>query len=189
MRYNNANVDGTEKRGKAMADNVTGVSNVHPRENLYERDYYTWALGQARALREKWVEELDWENLAEEVGDLARRDAHRLRSQLARLLAHLLKWQLQPTRRSNSWRGSIRGARDAIRELLDESPGLKPRLPELLEKAYRAGVNLAVEETNLDVSRFPAASPWTFEQAMNEDFWPQAETGPRRKPRKRSQRN
>jgi hypothetical protein len=189
MRYNNANIDGTEKRGKAMADNVTGVSNVHPRENLYERDYYTWALEQARALREKRIEELDWENLAEEVGDLARRDAHSLRSQLARLLAHLLKWQLQPTRRTNSWRGSIRGARDAIRELLDESPGLKPRLPELLEKAYRAGVNLAVEETNLDVSRFPAASPWTFEEAINEDFWPQAETGPRRKPRKRSRRN
>jgi hypothetical protein len=46
------------------------------------------------------MEELDWENLAEEVGDLGRSEARNLRTQLARLLAHLLKWQPQPTRRT-----------------------------------------------------------------------------------------
>jgi Domain of unknown function DUF29 len=174
---------------KPMTNSVSPVSGCKPRISLYERDYYSWALNQARALQDKRVEELDWENLAEEVEDLARRDAHSLRSQLARLLAHLLKWQLQPARRTNSWRGSIRGARDAIRELLDESPGLKPQLPELFQKAYRAGVNLAVEETNLHESRFPASSPWSFEQAMNEDFWPRAAIRFRRKPATRSRRN
>ena len=164
------------------------ASNSRLRAGLYQRDYYTWALEQARALQERRIAELDWENLAEEVGDLGRSEARGLSSQLTRLLAHLLKWQLQPTRRTNSWRGSIRGARDAIREFLDESLGLKPRLPELFEKAYRAGINLAIEETNLDLSRFPAASPWTFEEAMNEDFWPRAETGPRHRPTRRSRR-
>ena len=172
-----------------MTNSVSPVSDSNPRSGLYERDYYSWALNQARALQERRIEELDWENLAEEVEDLARRDAHSLRSQLARLLAHLLKWQLQPTRRTNSWRGSIRGARDAIRELLDESPGLKPRLPELFQRAYRAGVNLAVEETNLNESRFPASSPWSFEQAMNENFWPRAAIESRRKPATRSRRS
>jgi uncharacterized protein DUF29 len=161
-----------------MSKNLMPASKSRLREGLYERDYYTWALEQARALQERRIAELDWENLAEEVGDLGRSEARGLSSQLARLLAHLLKWQLQPTRRTNRWRGSIRGARDAIREFLDESPGLKPWLPELFEKTYRAGVNQAIEETNLDVSRFPAASPWTFNEAMNEDFWPRAETGP-----------
>ncbi len=59
--------------------------------SLYERDYYTWALEQARALQERRIEEVDWENLAEEIGDLGRSEARSVRSQLARLLAHLLK--------------------------------------------------------------------------------------------------
>jgi hypothetical protein len=146
--------------------------------SVYERDFYTWALEQARALQERRVDALDWENLSDEVGGLARSEARTLRSQLARLLAHLLKWQLQSALRtrsrssSNSWRGSVEGARDEVRELLDENPGLKPRVPELFAKGYKAAVNLATEETGLDESKFPASCPWTFEQAMDEGFWP-----------------
>jgi hypothetical protein len=165
-----------------MADKANPVADPNRRDSLYERDYYSWALDQARVLQEKRVEELDWENLAEEVGDWGRSEARGLTSQLARLLAHLLKWQLQPRGRSNSGRGSIRGARNAIRELLDESPGLKRRLPELFEKAYRAGINLAVEETNLDESRFFPTAPWTFQQAMDDEFWPNSENLSSNKP-------
>jgi hypothetical protein len=39
---------------------------VH-KQSLYERDYYTWALEQARALREHRLEDLDWDNVADEV--------------------------------------------------------------------------------------------------------------------------
>ena len=46
----------------------------------YQRDPYSWALAQARALRQRRAVELDWDNLAEEVEDLARRDAHALQS-------------------------------------------------------------------------------------------------------------
>jgi Domain of unknown function DUF29 len=56
-------------------------NNVMPaaadRQSLYERNYYTWALKQARALKEHRAEMLDWENLAEEVGDLARSETAR----------------------------------------------------------------------------------------------------------------
>ena len=99
-------------------------------------------------MQKRQVEALDWQNLAEEVADLGRSEARGLRSQLARLLAHLLKWQLQPRRRTNSWRGSIRSARRGIRGLLDESPGLKSRLLELFPKAYQTAIDLACEETD-----------------------------------------
>ena len=45
---------------------------------LYERDFYTWTQHQAGALRRAAAERvntselIDWENLAEEVEDLAR---------------------------------------------------------------------------------------------------------------------
>jgi hypothetical protein len=47
---------------------------------LYDRDFYSWAREQARALLEHRIEELDWENLAEEVADLARGERYAFRS-------------------------------------------------------------------------------------------------------------
>ena len=62
----------------------------HPASS-YNSDPYTWALAQARALRERRPAELDWDNLAEEVEDLARRDARALQGNYEVLIAHLLK--------------------------------------------------------------------------------------------------
>jgi hypothetical protein len=170
-----------------MPDSVTRVSNSHVRDNLYERDYYTWSIDQARALQERRVDALDWENLADEVGDLGRNVARSVKSQLARLLTHLLKWRFEAERRKHSettaksWRISIGNARDEVLDLLQENPGLKPQVPELFARAYRRALNRAQRETGLGSSMFPASCPWTFEQAMDEDFWPEAKIGSRRK--------
>ncbi|WP_442753649.1 DUF29 domain-containing protein [Methylocystis sp. JAN1] len=32
---------------------------------------------------------------------------------------------------------------------------------------------LAARETEFDVDEFPGACPWTFEQMMDRDFWPE----------------
>jgi Domain of unknown function DUF29 len=66
------------------------------RGGLYDRDYYSWAVEQARVLREHRIEDLDWEHLAEEVGDLARSERRAFRSQCARLIEHLLKIAFAP---------------------------------------------------------------------------------------------
>ena len=161
-----------------MAQNVMPASETH--QDLYQHDYYSWTLDQARALRERRAEALDWERLAEEVEDLGKSEARALKSQLARLQAHLLKWQLQAAQRrrskrtANSWRPSVEGACQEISDLLDESPGLQRRLPELMSKAFAVAVSLARQETGLDKSVFPPRCPWTFKQVMNEGFWPEA---------------
>jgi hypothetical protein len=160
-----------------MAQNATPASEA--RQELCEHDYYSWTLDQAHALRKHRAEGLDWERLAEEVEDLGKSEVRTLKSQLARLLAHLLKWQLQAARgkrskrTANSWRASAEGARQEIRDLLDESPGLQHRLPELLPKAFAAAVSLARQDTGLDKSVFPPRCPWTFKQVIDEGFWPE----------------
>ena len=166
------------KRTTPMLKEMAPVSNSDSRANLYECDYYTWALEQGRALLERRVEALDWENLADEVRDLAASLARSLKSQLARLLTHLLKWQFEAERRrhsessAKSWRISIGNARDEVLDLLEENPGLKPQVPELFAKAYRRAVNRTQRETGLDKPTFPASCPWTFEQVMDEEFGP-----------------
>jgi hypothetical protein len=142
----------------------------------YDEDLYTWTMEQAQLLREGRLSELDIENIAEELEDIGKSQARTLGSQLERLIAHLLKWCYQLNQRQqleHSWRASIRNARQEIEETLSENPGLKPRLTEFFRKAYPKGVNWAVIETNLPESTFPTECPWTLEQVLNPDFWPQ----------------
>src|SRR5712692_6701795 len=47
-------------------------------EALYDRDFVAWAKGQAQALKERRVTVLDWDNLAEEIDALAKRDERSL---------------------------------------------------------------------------------------------------------------
>jgi hypothetical protein len=117
-----------KKEKRPMAHQVVDAPGSEPREHLYERDYYTWALKQARALRARSTEALDWENLAEEVEGLARTEARELKNRLEVLLVHLVKWRYQPAKRSKSWRLTIREQRQRLAQLLDENPGLKSTL-------------------------------------------------------------
>ena len=86
---------------------------------LYERDYYGWIQRNVRAIREDRLKDVDWANVAEELEDMGKSEQRALRSQLARLLAHLLKWSHQPERwrsSEHSWRATIEHARDSARE-------------------------------------------------------------------------
>jgi hypothetical protein len=145
---------------------------------LYETDFYSWAMDQAEALREaarldlNTPKALDWENLAEEIESLARSDARELKSRCRQLLMHLLKWVHQPDRRSVSWLGSIDHQRMEIGDLLEGSPSLEARLPEIYERAYRDARQLAARQTHLPLTTFPEACPFTIEQTMDPDFPP-----------------
>ena len=151
---------------------------------LYERDFYKWLNEQAKALREGKLTALDTGNLAEEIEDMGRSEKRAVLSQLARLIAHLLKWSVQKElrrknkRSENSWRGSIGGARIELSGRLAESPSLRRRLTEVLPRAYVLATRWATEETGLPESAFPERCPWTIQQVMHEDFYPDdAENG------------
>lgn len=143
---------------------------------LYDRDYYGWILDNVHAIRERRFEDVDWLNVAEELEDMGKSERRAVRSQLARLVALLLKWSYQPQGRrlsEHSWRATIEDARDSVGELVKESPSLRPQLPDLLSSAYRSAIAQAVAQTNLPKTTFPAACPWTPDQILDEDFWPE----------------
>jgi hypothetical protein len=142
---------------------------------LYAQDYFGWTQAQADALRRRSANELDWDNLLEEIEGLGKAAERELRNHMALLLAHLLKWRLQPTRRSRSWVLTIREQRQQIKDMLGESPSLKPAIPRLMEKAYTSAVNAAADDTGLADDAFPSISPYDFDQAMTEVVeWEQA---------------
>ena len=55
---------------------------------------------------------------------LSRSDKRALKSQLVRLIKHIIKWNSQPDKRSLSWVASINNAREEILEIQQETPSL-----------------------------------------------------------------
>jgi len=60
----------------------------------YDTDLAAWADETAELVRAGRFDEIDLENLAEEIEALARSERKALRSQLKRLLLHLIKQQI-----------------------------------------------------------------------------------------------
>lgn len=140
--------------------------------SLYDTDFYAWTVEQAELLRNQQWKELDLVNLVEEIESLGKQQRQEFRTRLSILLGYLLKWQYQPERRSRSWLATVKVQRLDLYDLLDENPSLKPYLEEALQKAYKKGVELAVNETNMSSKTFPSECPYQFEEILDERFYP-----------------
>jgi len=142
-------------------------------QQLYDQDFYAWANEQAGLLRAGRLSEADIEHIAEEIESMGKTEKRELVNRLAVLLLHMLKWQFQPGRRGASWEVTIRNQRRALADHLDDNPSLKPKLPEAVARAYADARGEAYAETGLPESVFPAQCPWSNDQIMDRDFWPE----------------
>lgn len=141
---------------------------------LYDRDFVAWAHEQAALLRSGRLSEADIDHIAEEIESMGRSEKRELVSRLAVLLTNLLKWRFQPERRGASWQATIRVQRRALVRLLADNPSLKATLQETVAEGYGDAVIEAAAETGLPEVSFPVECPWSFEQFMDEAFWPSA---------------
>ena len=137
-----------------------------PSSPSYEADFYAWAMAQARLLRNGDLAQADLINIAEELEDLGRSEHRALRSALARVIQHLLKWDHQERMRSASWQISINEHRVRAGQTLKENPGLKPKLDETVAEAYELAVASAMDETDLPRTSFPDRCPYSFDEVM-----------------------
>ena len=136
----------------------------------YDRDFYSWSLEQARLVREGGWGAIDRENVAEEIESLSREQFNKLESALRVLLLHMLKWDHQPELRSRSWTLSIKAQRIELEHVLDDNPGLRPRIGEAIARGYRRARVEAARETGLDEERFPAQSPYSWADIVSREF-------------------
>jgi len=143
-------------------------------ESLYDIDFYAWTHQQTHLLRNGELSKADIENIAEEIEDMGKNLKRELESRLKVLFIHLLKWQYQPGHRGNNWRYySIEEQRAELADHIKDNPSLKHKLPEAIERGYKYAITGAAKETGFSKDRFPATCPWSFEQAMDNEFWPE----------------
>ena len=151
--------------------------------DLYDRDFMLWTQEQSAALRRAKGANLplDWDNLAEEIESLGISQRHGLRSQVTRILRHLLKLQVSAaTEPRAGWRTTIREARTEIEPLLEDSPSLVREVDGLIRKQSRAAARLAADDLERHgelgdetLDRLRQAS-FTAEQVLAEDWFPAA---------------
>ncbi|MDZ8034477.1 DUF29 domain-containing protein [Nostoc sp. DedSLP04] len=135
-------------------------------QNLYEQDFYLWTQTIAQQLKENNFNEIDIPNLIEEIESMGRSEKRELKNRLIVLLMHLLKWQYQPEKRSESWRSTISEQRICIETLLEDSPSLQPLLAEVFEDCYQKACLKASDETGIKLNFFPKESPFTLEETL-----------------------
>jgi len=138
----------------------------------YEEDFALWSAEQAALIRAGKFDRIDLENVAEEIESLGRSHRHAIRSRLAVLMMHLLKWERQPAERSRSWMATIRDQRREIARLLKDSPSLRPFPGKVFEEEYPWARDRAAEETTIFLHLFPETCPYTIDQILDPEFLP-----------------
>ncbi len=138
----------------------------------YDLDFHAWTNEQAALLRAGKFAEADIEHIAEEIERIGGSERRELVNSLGILLLRLLKWKFQPKGRGANWQASIRLPRLNLRQHLRDNRSLRARLPEATEIAYQWAVTEASAATRLALATFPASCPWSFDEMIDDDFWP-----------------
>ncbi len=138
-------------------------------KTLYGTDFAEWSAQTAELLRQRRFDEIDIENVAEEIQSLGDSQFQGARSQLRRMLMHLMKQRIQPERDGASWRASILNAQQEILDAIDSSPSLRRRLANRLDEIYGQAIKRARLETRRSTEEIPAECPFVLEQLLEGD--------------------
>lgn len=145
-------------------------------DNLYEQDYFAWALQQADVLRrrEAGANALDYQNLAEEVEDLAKSELRSCKDLLRQIVDHAVKiasadeGQLATVPHC---RKEIAVFRDQLEERLTTTLRLRleERASTLIDRFLRSW-----REVDREGSAAWRSHPPTLAQCLDEDWFPEA---------------
>ena len=124
---------------------------------LYDRDFYTWSMQQAEALKRRDFAAIDWDNVSGEIEDLGVTQRNEWAAYCARAIEHLLKiqyWDRSTEWVLFHWSLEIENFRREMADLVRKNPGLKGRYAEMFEAAWKRGRADAVNKmTGYDVRR------------------------------------
>ncbi|HEX3442715.1 MAG TPA: DUF29 domain-containing protein, partial [Pseudolabrys sp.] len=79
----------------------------------------------------------------------------------------------QPGLRGASWRSTIFEQRDQLADIVRDSPSLREFLLQQVNDRYLRGRLLAAKETGIAFGLFPEECPFTPEQVLDPEFFPE----------------
>ncbi|GFE67867.1 DUF29 domain-containing protein [Chroococcus sp. FPU101] len=143
-------------------------------QSLYEQDYQLWLESTIEKLRQGEFSSVDWKNLIEELEAWGRSDKRAVKSLLTRLFEHLLKlayWKAEYAYNCNKWKSEITTFRVQIKELLKDSPSLKPYLIEVFDECYQNAREIMSHLISCKIEYFPNQSIASVEQVLDNNWF------------------
>lgn len=143
-----------------------------PAIDLYETDFYAWTQAQAALLRARASGDpaLDWERLAEEVGDMGQSDWRECQSRVRVILEHFAKLTASSVSAPRAgWRTTIAAQRTDLNLVL--TPSLRLKLQDALDRLHDeafavAALALAEHEP---AATLDTTVRWSLAQILGED--------------------
>lgn len=137
--------------------------------NLYENDKEAWVKQQIQALKTHNINNLDWENLAEELENFGDKEA--TESLLTRLYEHVVKityWESERERNLNGWKIEINAFRIAINRKLKRKPTLKNHLDRIDDECWED----AVKTLEGLIDTFPQHKVTNWKTVLQDNWYP-----------------
>jgi len=105
--------------------------------------------------------------IRELIESLGRSEKRSLKSQVVRIMMHIIKWKTEPERRSRSWIASIYNARDEIKDIQEETPSLTDSvILNMWDNCFR----LAVREAEGEMNRRTSVKELSWEEVFEESY-------------------
>ncbi|MBD2387622.1 DUF29 domain-containing protein [Cylindrospermum sp. FACHB-282] len=140
-------------------------------KTLYESNYLQWLEETIKCLKSRQLAGIDYENLIEELEDLAKNEKRRVRSLLEQIIRHLLLyqyWDLEKLRNANHWAAEITGFRNQLNE--DLTANLRNHLEDNFSGIYSNALDYVKAKTTL--TNLPEICPYTLEQILDKNWLP-----------------
>jgi Domain of unknown function DUF29 len=142
-------------------------------------DFYAWTRHQAMVMRSMPVSDnrFDRENVAEEIEDLGRSERDAVRSQIRRIIEHLLKCAYSPAQQPRfEWMASIAEARATLGDKVSST--LQRDAENLLSKHYedgrdRAELGLHSRGKVQAADNLPADCPYKINEILRRGWHPE----------------
>ena len=128
--------------------------------------HYKTAVQIERALLDSNYDEAE-AGVKELIEALGRSEKRALKSQLVRLMTHIVKWQAQPDRRSYGWIASIYSAREEIADIQGETPSLTDNV---VREMWDRCLRVAIREAEGEMSQKSAVSSLSWDDVFEEEY-------------------
>jgi formate dehydrogenase maturation protein FdhE len=133
---------------------------------LSAESHYQTAVQIERALLDGNYGEAE-AGIKELIEALGRSEKRALKSQIVRLMAHIIKWQTQPDRRSYGWVASIYSAREEIADIQGETPSLTN---DVVRDMWDKCLRVAIREAEGEMSQKSSVSSLSRDEVFEEEY-------------------
>src|SRR5215210_3211343 len=134
-------------------------------QELSAESHYQTAVEIERALQKGDYCEAE-SGIKELIEALGRSEKRALKSQLVRLMAHVIKWQTQPDNCSYSWVATISNAREEIVDIQAETPSLTD---DVIQQMWDKCFQLATREAEGEMNQKSSVASLSWKQVFEQD--------------------